>query len=105
MVRPEVKRSRKSESAVVSAAFRRLSVFLSMDFGVVVLFRFNLDTRRYTCIWGDMPVPEDMEGQAQKYVGKINGLNLAGVEWVNSDVLLNAVNRPKMHRPLPDDYR
>jgi hypothetical protein len=90
-------------------AFHRLSIFLSMDFGVVALLRNNFSTRRPTCIWGDWPSVEAMQRQASTYIGKIGGLDLTGVEWKNSDVLLAAVNRPKMQRPtydpVADNYR
>ncbi|WP_436501796.1 hypothetical protein [Actinokineospora sp. HUAS TT18] len=81
------------------APFHRLSIFLSMDFSTIVLFRHNFHTRRRTCIWGDNPSVARMQAQARTYLDKIPGLDLTDVDWMNSDVLLNAVNRPKSHRP------
>lgn len=75
------------------ANYHRLSIFLSMDFGVVVLFRRNRVTRTLTCIWAEGPSEEDMRRHALTYAGKINKLDLTCVDWVRSDVLLRAVNR------------
>ncbi|WP_436501643.1 hypothetical protein [Actinokineospora sp. HUAS TT18] len=81
------------------APFHRLSIFLSMDFSTVVLFRHNFHTRRRTCIWGDNPSVARMQAQARTYLDKIPGLDLTDVDWMNSDVLLDAVNRPRNRRP------
>lgn len=106
---PDRKHVGTTGSAPTKRGFHRLSIFLSMDFSVVVLFRHNFRAKQMTCIWSGGPSAEAMRRQAQSYVGRIPGLDLTGVEWVNSDVLLTAVNRPKSRRSPQDvqarDYR
>ncbi|MBC6451639.1 hypothetical protein [Actinokineospora xionganensis] len=98
-----------TNSTPTKRGFHRLSILLSMDFSVVVLFRHNFRANHMTCIWAGGPSPDTMRRQAETYVGRIPGLDLTGVEWVNSAVLLNAVNRPKCRRSHHDiegrDYR
>lgn len=93
---------RRSDRAPTKRGFHRLSIFLSMDFSVVVLFRHNFRTNQLTCIWAGGPSTDVMRRQAETYVGRIPGLDLSGVEWVNSEVLLSAVNRPKSRRNPQD---
>lgn len=85
--------ARARRGVVNRANYHRLSIFLSMDFGVVVLFRHNRTTRTLTCIWADGPSEADMKRQAWTYTNKISSLDLTCVDWVRSDVLLRAVNR------------
>lgn len=66
-----------------------------MDTGTLVLFRHNRATKRPTCIWGDTPTPETMKQRAHRYLGRITGLDLSRVDWINSDRILAAVNRPR----------
>lgn len=74
-------------------AYRRLAIYLTMDTGTLVLFRHNRATKRPACIWGDTPTPEIMKERAYTYLGKIIGLDLTDVDWINSDRVLAAVNR------------
>ncbi|MGH3864286.1 hypothetical protein [Actinokineospora sp.] len=82
--------------------------YLSMDFSTVVLYRYNFSTRTPTIIWSGQPQPAAMKNKAGTYIGRITGLDLSGVDWVSSELLLSAVNRPKQRRdPLGagGDYR
>ncbi|PWW53669.1 hypothetical protein [Actinokineospora spheciospongiae] len=76
-----------------SEPYRRLAIALTMDFGVLVLIRFNRTSRRFTCIWGEGPEEEAMRKRAADYVGSIPQLELDGVVWVRSGELLAAVNQ------------
>ncbi|HVK23030.1 MAG TPA: hypothetical protein VM677_16855 [Actinokineospora sp.] len=95
-------RTRASEITSAKGAYRRLGIFLTMDFGTIVLFRHNFHTKRQTCIWADGPSIGQMRAQADTYLGKIVGLDLTDVDWARSEVLLQAVNRPRSHRDLFD---
>lgn len=96
------KQPSRSETAPTKRGFHRLSLFLSMDFSVVVLFRHNFRANHMTCIWSGGPSADVMRRKAETYVGRIPGLDLTGVEWINSEVLLTAVNRPKSRRNPQD---
>lgn len=85
--------------------YRRLSIFLTMDFGVVVLYRHNRATGRPTYIWADGPAEEVMRCRAWTYADKIPNVDIARVDWVRSDVLLAAVNRAKGRRPALGEGR
>ncbi|MGQ0838114.1 hypothetical protein [Actinokineospora sp.] len=83
-----------------NSALRRLAILLSMDCGVVVLFRHNRVSKKQTCIWGQGPSVDEMQRAARRYLGKITGLELSEVEGARSAVLLDAVNRPKNRRGM-----
>lgn len=99
-------RARRARRVTVNwGGYHRLSIFLSMDFGVVVLFRHNRTTGRPTCIWADGPTEEIMRCRAWTYSGKIGNVDIARVDWVRSGVLLAAVNRARDRRPALGEGR
>lgn len=73
--------------------YRRLALYLTMDTGTLALFRRNRVTNAPPAS-GATPTAEIMQKRAHTHLGRIAGLDLIGVDRINSDRILVIVNRP-----------
>ena len=83
-------------------ALRHLATLLTMDFGVLVLLRYNFRTRRRIYIWATGPDINTVRTRAETYLSVLVNLDLANVEWACDATLLHAVNQPRNLRDAFD---
>lgn len=80
--------------------YQSLATYLSMDFAMLVLVRFNRGTGRYCCVWADGPTVREMERHAvARYVSALAGVDFARIDWIISEALLMALNQREGKRP------